>query len=287
MRSKFYWIALVFIVLFAACQKEDKMLIAGSGFKKVVEIDKETKQVVWEHNLPAGAECNQVNYTPEGNILYAYQKGAALINRDNEILWQFIAEDKAEVQSASVTKEGNMLIGQCGNPAKIMEFNSKGEKTLEITFQPEQKRPHGQFRRVMKHTADAYFAILLNGTILKMDRNGKIEESHKVGERAFDLEIINESRWIVTCGDSHEFVEYNPITKNVEKRISNEVLENVKLKFAAEVIADGQNILIGNWGGHDRKSKAQAQLIEFDKNYNIVWQFKDEKVGNISAIGIK
>ncbi len=280
-------IGLCIVLLFTACQKEDRLLLAGSGFKKIVELDKPTKEIIWEHDLQDGDECNQVNYTKDGNVFYAHKKGATLINKDHEILWSIKSEEKTEIQSASVTEEGNLLVGQCGNPAKIMEFSSKGEKLTELSFNLEQKRPHGQFRRVMKQNDNSYFVILLNGTILEFDGNASLVNEYKVAKRAFDMEIVNDNKWIVACGDSHELLTYNPTTKSIDNRISNDDLNDVKLKFVADLSKSNKNLLLANWGGHSKGTETQPQLIEFDENFNVVWQLTDNKIGNISAVGIK
>ena len=66
------------LFLFAATscqQKAQKLLLAGSGWNKVVIIDKNTKQIEWEHPIQKGWECNSAVATPDGNILFAYKKG--------------------------------------------------------------------------------------------------------------------------------------------------------------------------------------------------------------------
>ena len=86
----------------------------------------------------------------------------------------------------------------------------------------------------------------------------------------------------------HEFVEYNPQSKEVIRKISNEMFDTKKLKYAADVVGSGnKTVLLANWGGHSKGSKPQPQVIEFDEDYNIVWQYMNEEIGNISAIGIK
>ncbi|TKG91544.1 hypothetical protein EYV94_21190 [Puteibacter caeruleilacunae] len=277
----------VVLSLFTACQEETKMLIAGSGFKKIVEIDRATKQVLWEHPLQNGDECNQVAYTKDGNVFYSHKKGASLVNKNHDVLWHLDVEEGCEIQSASITKEGNLLVGQCGNPTKIFEYSPKGEKLAEIQFNMAQKRPHGQFRRVMKYAPNQYYVVSLRGEILKLDGEGNLLDTYTVGKRCFDFTIVNDSKWIVSYGDGHAFGVFNPETRKVEKTITNDDMKGFKLKYAGDVEAVNGSLFLANWGGHARGTEPQPQIFEFDKDFNIVWSFQNNELGNISAICLK
>lgn len=41
--------------------KAEKLLLGGSGWNKIVIIDKDSKQIEWEHPLQKGWECNSVD----------------------------------------------------------------------------------------------------------------------------------------------------------------------------------------------------------------------------------
>ena len=56
MKSIFTYLcmACMMLGLFSCGQKSEKLLLAGSGWNKIVIIDKETKKVEWEHPLEKG-----------------------------------------------------------------------------------------------------------------------------------------------------------------------------------------------------------------------------------------
>lgn len=78
--------------LSAPAQK--KLLLGGSGWNKIVLLDKKNKQVEWSHKLSPGDECNCVAYTKKGQILYAYRKGARLITKDEKTVWDYPVKEK-------------------------------------------------------------------------------------------------------------------------------------------------------------------------------------------------
>ena len=93
MKTLFLSVALAITgFLFSACSSSpasEKLLLAGSGWNKMVIIDKASKQVQWEYPLEAGWECNSAVWTPDGKILFSYKKGARLMDQDGNILWNF------------------------------------------------------------------------------------------------------------------------------------------------------------------------------------------------------
>ena len=123
-----YLCSALLLVTATSCEKKtEKLLLGGSGWNKIVIIDKNTKQVEWEHPLEKGWECNSAVATPDGNILFAYARGAKLIDRNHQEIWNIAAPDTCEMQTARVLPDGNYLLGWVGHPAVIMEVSPKGE----------------------------------------------------------------------------------------------------------------------------------------------------------------
>ena len=50
-----YLFSALLLLAFTACQKQsEQLLLGGSGWNKIVIVDKATKQIVWEHPLEKG-----------------------------------------------------------------------------------------------------------------------------------------------------------------------------------------------------------------------------------------
>ena len=148
-------------LLLCACGKSpQRLLLGGSGWEKIVIIDKETKEIEWEHPLQKGWECNSVAATPDGNILFSYSRGAMLIDRNHEEIWNIAAPEGCEMQTARALPDGNYLLAWCGSPATVLEVSPKGEVLSKTTFDTGIEVPHMQFRQVNKNGRGNYMIPL-------------------------------------------------------------------------------------------------------------------------------
>ena len=124
--SRLLIVPFIILSLLSCENKSEKIILAGSGWNKIAIIDKESKQIEWEHPIENGWECNSVASTKDGNVLFSYSKGAKLINKNHEDIWDIKAPENCEVQTARVLKNGNYLIAWAGFPAVILEVDKKG-----------------------------------------------------------------------------------------------------------------------------------------------------------------
>lgn len=123
-----YLCSALLLVTATSCEKKtEKLLLGGSGWNKIVIIDKNTKQVEWEHPLEKGWECNSAVATPDGNILFAYARGAKLIDRNHQEIWNIAAPDTCEMQTA----RGNYLMPLFAT-SDVREISPRGE-VVKIT----------------------------------------------------------------------------------------------------------------------------------------------------------
>ena len=92
----FKYLFCIVVVISTCCScsnTREKLLVSGCGWKQVAILDKKTGEIEWSHPLNKGEDCNDVEITREGNILYAYTSGARMITRDQQTVWDFKARD--------------------------------------------------------------------------------------------------------------------------------------------------------------------------------------------------
>lgn len=266
-----------------------QLLLGGSGWNKIVIVDKETKEIVWEYPLEKGWECNSVAATKSGEILFSYSKGAKMITRDGKQRWNIAAPAGCEMQTARILPNGNALIAWCGHPSTILEVNKKGKILSKTEFETGIEHPHSQFRQINK-TEKGNYLIPLFGTseVREIAPGGKLLKSVKLTGTPFSSAALNNGDYLVACGDAHCFVQLNPESGKVVRRVNVNDIEGVQLFFVAQLypLANG-GLYICNWQGHDsRASEANhPQLIETDGAGNVVWQLNDKtRFGMISTI---
>lgn len=280
------------LLLFSAtsCQKKaQKLLLGGSGWNKIVIINKNTKEIEWEHPLEKGWECNSVAATPDGNILFSYARGAKVITREHQEVWNIPAPDTCEMQTARVLPNGNYLLAWVGHPAVIMEVSPKGEILSRTEYETGIEQPHAQFRQVNKNERGNYLIPLFETSdVREVSQEGKLLKATKLEGTPFSTYALNNGNYWVACGDGHSLLEVNLDNGEIARRYGENDIKGVRLFFVAQLLpAYGEGLYICNWQGHDKNAKEanSPQLLEIDGNGRVVWSLNDnEKFGMISAI---
>lgn len=269
--------------LCAPAQK--KLLLGGSGWNKIVLLDKKSKQVEWTHKLSPGDECNCVAYTKKGQILYAYRKGAKLITKDERTIWDYPVEGKGELHTASVLPDGGFLLGITGKPARIVELDKHGKVRKEITYDTQINSLHGQFRQIRKSRKGTYLVPLMaRHQVVELDADGKEIQTYQAEGNTFAVLELKNGNLLISCGDAHSFLEVDRKTGELVKKIKQNDIEGVALQFVAEIAEVKNHFIVCNWAGHS-SVKDQPSVFELDANGKMVWSLCDGKnVRNISAV---
>lgn len=280
----------LFLFSATSCQKKaQKLLLGGSGWNKIVIINKNTKEIEWEHPLEKGWECNSVAATPDGNILFSYARGAKVITREHQEVWNIPAPDTCEMQTARVLPNGNYLLAWVGHPAVIMEVSPKGDILSRTEYETGIEQPHAQFRQVNKNERGNYLIPLFaTSDVREVSQDGKLLKATKLEGTPFSTYALSNGNYWVACGDGHSLLEVNLDNGEVARRYGENDIKGARLFFVAQLLpAYGEGLYICNWQGHDKNAKDanSPQLLEIDGNGRVVWSLNDnEKFGMISAI---
>lgn len=283
--------ALLFTALFflSCSQSSEKLLLAGSGWDKLVIIDKATKQITWEYPLEPDWECNSVDVDQQGNILFSYSKGARLINKNKETLWDISSPEGSELQTAKVLGDGRYLLAWCGYPATILEVNSKGAILGKTDFDTRIQNPHAQFRQVSKADNGNYLVPLFQSSdIWEISPVGVFVKRYPLEGTPFSMAKLDNGHYLVACGDAHSFVELNPETAEVVRKVGANDIEGISLRFVAQLLPTPEGTLyLCNWQGHgeDPSFPDNPQLVEIDSTGKIIWSLNDNQhFGMISTV---
>ena len=192
----------IILVLCCSCVKKEKLLIGGSGWQYIAIVDKSSGKIEWKHELAPGEECNKVEMTPKGHILYAYKQGARLIDRKHQIIWDYKAQEGEELHFVSHLETGDYLLAICGHPARIVELDKDGNPVKEITFNTAIPEVNNQFRQILKTPQNTYLIPFIGKfKISEMNENGRILKTVLCGGTPFSVKLIDEGNWLVSGGD--------------------------------------------------------------------------------------
>lgn len=289
--KKSYLLKYIFVVVIVgfccSCNtSREKLLVSGCGWKQVAILDKETGTIEWSHPLNQGEDCNDVEITPEGHILYAYNSGARLITRDRQTVWDYKAQKGEELFTATYLPSGNYMLAICGNPSRIVELDASGQPVEELSFDTSITGVHDQFRQIVKTPQNTYLIPLMGkGEVIEMNKNKEIINRAECGGNPFAIQILPNGNWLVSCGDAHNFVEIDPAGKQIIRNVGDDDLPDISLLFVAELVRyKNGNTLISNWNGHSQ-DKSQPLLVEVDPDNRVVWTLPlHPDIVNISAV---
>lgn len=284
------------LLMFSAtsCKQQaptEKLLLGGSGWNKVVVIDKNTKQVEWEYPIQEGWECNSVVSAPNGNVLLSYKKGAKMVDKAKQDVWDIPAPDSTEMQTVRELPDGNYLLAWCGHPAVIMEVSPDGKILSQTQYETGIENPHAQFRQVNKNDRGNYLIPLFaTSEVREVSPAGEVVNVTKLEGTPFTTLKKADGNYWVACGDAHSLVDVNLDNAQIAKKYGENDFDGARLFFVASLYptADG-GLYISNWQGHDANAVAanSPQLFEVDKDGKVIWSLNDNKnFGMISAVDV-
>ncbi len=279
--------SLALISLGAYAAKPEKLLMGGSGWPKVVIVDKATKSIEWEYPLEKGWECNSVAALEDGNILFSFKKGARVVNRNKQTVWEIECPEGAELQSARALDNGNVLLAWGGHPLTVLELEASTGKFIRKTeYETGVERVHNQIRQVnMDDDGNLLIPILALKEVHVVSPMGKLIRKISVNGNPFTVEQVKKDIYMVAGGDSHILQQVNLRTGEILKTYESTDIEGTSLFFVAGLssIKKG-NLYICNWQGHSKGAKG-PQFIEIDKNGTMVWSIDDNGTfGRISCV---
>ncbi|MCH2601266.1 MAG: PQQ-like beta-propeller repeat protein [Pirellulales bacterium] len=240
---------------------ENGNVMVQRNMGEVVEIDRESKEVVWSYNSRTQngnegkrLEVHAFQPLPNGNVMIAESGVGRIIevNRDGKI----VKETKLVVDNphphrdtrlARQLENGNYLVCHEGD-GKIREYDSKSGKVIwEYEVPLFQERAGG-------HGPDAY------------------------GNQAFSALRLKNGNTLIGCGNGHAVLEVTA-EKKVVWQIRQKDLEGIVFAWITtlEVLPNG-NYVIGNC----HAGPGQPLLVELNpKNKKVVWTFdRFEDFGN-------
>ncbi|MDR0743020.1 MAG: hypothetical protein LBF05_01500 [Tannerella sp.] len=284
-KKHFFLFAAIWCVCCSSCKKE-KLAIAGSGWQEIAIIDKASGNIEWKYQLEKEDECNDVEVTPEGHVLFAYSKGARLINRNHEIIWDYKAKDNEEIHTATRLKEGGYMLAVCGEPARIVELDENGKEAKEIPFRTIIFDTHKQFRQVAKTDDGLYLIPLIEKRkILQISPEGRNKGSVYVGYDLFSVKPLENKNMLVSCGRDGKLIEIDPAKQHADSTIVTNRIKGASLLYVGEIfLYKNGNKLIANSNMYS-DDKSQPLLLEIDPDNEVIWSLPfNREIKNITTV---
>lgn len=228
-------------------------IMVQDKMKKVVEINPETREVVWSYD----------SQNSNGN-----------------------QGKKVEVHSFQPLPNGHVMIAESG-PARIIEVDRSGKLVKEIKLQVDNPGAHTDTRLVRKLDNGHYLVCHeADGTLREYDARGKVVWDYEVplfgkeekpghgldayGNRLFSAVRLPNGNTLIATGNGHSVLEVTP-EKEIVWQLHQDDLPGIRFAWVTtlEVLPNG-NLVIGNC----HAGPENPLLVEVEpKSKKVVWTF--------------
>lgn len=255
-----------------------RMLVGGRGTYRIALIDLEGKL---EWLLRVTDDCFDACLTHDGNILYTYTRGAKMITRQGEPVWQYRSSDAplgGEIHSAQPLPNGNVVVAKSCSPPRILEIDRQGKIVVNIEVKTSITNPHAVFRHVRKTPEGTYLYGLMSETadgesrkLYEVDATGKLIRTFPVSVHAFVGIRLPNGNTLVSGGNGHEIIEFDKDGKEVWKIAEND-LPGRPLRYVSGLqrLPNGNTVFV-NW----QSSGRMPQITEVNRDKQIVWEYSN------------
>lgn len=233
---------------------ENGNILTVDRFRSVVEINPETKEVVWKYD--------------------AYRQNG---NRDRRI----------EIHAVQPLPGGNVMVAESG-AARIIEVNREGKLLKEVALKVNKPDPHRDTRLARKLQNGNYLvAHEGDGVVREYDgATGAVVWEYEVplfgkpraeghgpeafGNQAFGILRLENGNTLIATGNGHSVIEVTP-AKEIVWSIEQNELPGITLAWVTTLrILPNGNLVFGNC----HAGPGQPQLVEVERpGKRVVWTF--------------
>jgi outer membrane protein assembly factor BamB len=232
-------------------------IMVQQGLHRVVEIDRQTKQIVWTYDAKT-----QNSGSPE---------------------------EAVEVHAFQPLDNGHVMIAESGR-ARIIEVDRQGKIQTEIKLHVDRPHPHRD-TRLVRRLADGHYLVCHegDGVVREYDHQGQVVWDFAIpmfgrqatagktghgpdayGNQVFGAVRLPNGNTLIATGNNHRVLEVTP-DKKIVWQLEQDDLPGITLAWVTtlEVLANG-NYVIGNC----HAGEGQPLLIELEpKTKQVVWKF--------------
>ena len=243
---------------------ENGNIMVQQSMKKIVEIDRKTKQVIWSY------DASQQN----GN------KGK-----------------RVEVHAFQPLKNGHLMLAESG-PGRIIEVDRAGKLLKEFQLKIDNPHPHTDTRLARKLNNGHYLVCHeRDGTVREYNASGKVVWEYLIplfgkepqgghgleafGNKCFSAVRLPSGNTLIGTGNGHSVLEVTS-DKKIVWQLHQDELPGIQLAWVTtlEVLPNGHYVI-----GNCHAGPSNPLLVEVDpKTKKVVWAFDEfKRFGNSAS----
>jgi hypothetical protein len=254
---------------------EHPMLYIGECYNKILMVN--DGKIAWTYSTGPGWEYDDVWMLSNGNILFTRMQYVAEVTPEKRVVWRYDAPHGTEIHTCEPIGLNKVMFVLNGLPPKLMVMNVKTNKvevrhTLPAVSLTDQKRVHGEFRRV-RYTAKGTYLV----SFLQMN---KVIEYNKHFRPIWEYDIkspwaavrLKNGNTLITNEQDILTREVNPMKETVWELRPSDLPVPYRYLNAQSVtrLANGNTIVCSRGG----EAKG-PQLVEVTPDKKVVWVLWD------------
>ncbi|NQZ59971.1 MAG: PQQ-binding-like beta-propeller repeat protein, partial [Lentisphaeraceae bacterium] len=263
--------------------------------KGMIAIVDKAGKIEWRHKARSVHDLKQL---ANGNILFQINRTTVVEvdPKTNKKVFEYNSAvmngnkgKKVEVHSFSRLKNGHTLIAESG-ACRLIEIDNSGKIHNLIKLKVKNPHPHRDTRLVTV-TADGNYLVAHegDGKVKEYNQDGEVTWEYAVplfgknpkgghgpkawGNQVFCALRLPNGNTLIASGNGHSVLEVTP-DKEIVWHLKQNDLPGISLAWVTtlELLPNG-NYMIGNC----HAGKNNPQIIEINKNKEVIWTFKDFK----------
>jgi len=270
-----------------------RRFIAADSSKNRVAIIDETGKTEWEHKI---GQLHDLHVLAGGTVLLqqSWTEVVEINPANNELVWSYDAMKRPEnfgkqleIHAFQRLANGQTMVAESG-PGIIIELDKDLNVVQSMALKVSRPDAHRDTRLVRKLESGNYLVCHEgDGLVREYDPNGKTVWEYIVplfdrkpagghgveafGNQCFSAIRLVSGNTLIGTGNGHSVLEVTPAGQIIWSLHQNELPE-IQLAWVTSLqVLPGGNILINNChAGPDN-----PQLIEINREKNVVWSFKD------------
>lgn len=298
-RSFAFLLLLALPGLVSAADQPSRRFIAADSSRNLLAIIGKDGSTEWHRKI---GPLHDLHVLPNGNILFqdSWTHILEVNPKTDDVVWEYESKNdptntnrRVEVHAFQRLTDGNTMVVESG-PARILEISPAGKIVKNIPLKVAAPHPHRDTRLVRKLDNGHYLACHEgDGVVREYNSTGRVVWEYEVplfgrdranghgveafGNQCYSAIRLKNGNTLISTGNGHSVIEVTNAGQVVWSLHQND-LPGIQLAWVTslQLLSDG-HILINNC----HAGPENPQLIEVDRDKNVVWQFKDfERFGN-------
>ncbi len=269
----------------------------------------EGKKLCWfdaEGNVTATKQLkgapHDIHVLKNGNILtHQRTEIVELDSKTREVVWSFDARslataEKVELHSVAPLADGLLMVALSGE-GKIFEIDRDGKVHNSFALKRDNPHPHRDTRLARPVVTGDKLTYLVaqegDGMVREYSRDGELIWEYDVpmfgkeakgghgpeafGDAVFSAVRLENGNTLIGTGNGHSILEVTP-GKEIVWKVDQNDLPKITLAWVTTIqVLENGNLLVGNC----HAGPGQPQIVEIDRDKNVVWSMMDfEHLGN-------